>query len=132
MQEKEVGATWISSKRRAYHVYAGLYELDASPTGRLAEMENGLENAGTGRPFGPAQLLVYLFRVGMCRSGMDQGTVVDTTHRDTTTTLFFLMRPLPATNMQLAESVTNCAFKARDKLTVDPFDCPDAVLNRST
>jgi hypothetical protein len=108
VREKETRTTWISSKRRAYHVYAGLYELDASATERLAEMELGLEYAGTGRPYGPEQLLVYLFEWGCVDRGMDQGTVVDTTHRDTTTTLFFLMRPPPATTCSLQKAATSC------------------------
>lgn len=82
---------------------------------------------------GRRSYLYIFFEWGCVDRGMDQGTVVDTTHRDTTTTtLFFLMRPPPATNLQLAQSVISCAFRARDKLTVDPFDCPDAVRNRST
>jgi flavorubredoxin len=86
------GATWISSKRRAYHVYAGHYELDESP---VVEIGERAEDAGiVGDSFWAEQLLVYLFASGHVSIDEDQGTVVDTTHRDTTltTTLFFLTR----------------------------------------
>jgi hypothetical protein len=56
------GATWISSKRRAYHVYAGLYELDESPVIGIGERA---EDAGiVGDGFWAEQLLVYLFASG--------------------------------------------------------------------
>lgn len=87
------GATWISSKRRAYHVYAGLYELDEFPgdSGGMGESER-VEGAGIwANVYGPEGAATCISFLAVDR--WTRATVVDTTHRDTTTTLFFLTRP---------------------------------------
>lgn len=90
---KKMEATWISSERRACHVYARLCELEEGAEESAGECAKRIGNTGTGRDFGPEQLYNPEWGVFVDR-GMDQGGYrAGTATCQQRTTLFFLMRP---------------------------------------